>query len=111
MLLRALTHMRHGLSSSTGADMANYNVVIPTITSLCAHIGVSNSQVGLIIGACDIATVCSTMGASLRGQPSHPQQLVVPHACMHAACKALVSCLQHAASSIACLSTSVVPAG
>ena len=41
---------------------ANYNVVIPTVTRLCDHIGVSNSAVGLIIGCCDIATVMSTMG-------------------------------------------------
>ena len=45
-----------------GPVQANYNVVIPTVTRLCDHIGVSNSAVGLIIGCCDIATVMSTMG-------------------------------------------------
>lgn len=64
------------LNCNGAADMANYNVVIPTVTSLCEHIGVSNSQVGLIIGACDIATVCSTMGAPCR--PVTLQRLV-PH--------------------------------
>lgn len=42
-----------------GAD----NLIIPTITELCAHIGVPNSTVGIIIGCCDIATIPATMGA------------------------------------------------
>ena len=41
---------------------ANYNLVIPTITALCAHIGVSDSAVGLVIGCCDIATIFCTLG-------------------------------------------------
>ena len=44
------------------ADMASYNVIIPTITALCDHIGVSDSAVGLIIGMCDIATIFGTVG-------------------------------------------------
>lgn len=53
---------------NSGLYMANYNVVIPTITNLCSHIGVSNSYSGLIIGACDVATVVSTIGvAACRG--------------------------------------------
>lgn len=49
---------------NSGLYMANYNVVIPTITSLCAHIGVSKSFAGYIIGGCDVATVFSTLGES-----------------------------------------------
>ena len=47
---------------NSGLYMANYNLIIPTITDLCAHIGAPNSMVGVLIGACDIATVMSTMG-------------------------------------------------
>jgi hypothetical protein len=38
------------------------NLIIPTITELCHHIGVPNSTVGIIIGCCDIATIPATMG-------------------------------------------------
>lgn len=44
---------------------ANYNLVIPTITALCAHIGVSDSAVGFVIGCCDIATIFGTLGGLL----------------------------------------------
>lgn len=47
---------------NSGLFMANYNVVIPTITSLCGHIGVPNSWAGFIIGSSDVATVLSTFG-------------------------------------------------
>ena len=47
---------------NSGLYMANYNVVIPTITQLCNHIPVSTAYSGLVIGTCDIATVVSTIG-------------------------------------------------
>ena len=42
--------------------MANYNLILPPITEVCRHIGVKNSMVGIIVGACDIATVFGTVG-------------------------------------------------
>ncbi|KAK9838252.1 hypothetical protein WJX81_000293 [Elliptochloris bilobata] len=50
---------------NSGLYMANYNLVIPTVTKLCEHIGVSNSAVGIIIGCCDIATIPGTLGYSI----------------------------------------------
>ena len=47
------------------------NLIIPTITELCAHIGVPNSTVGIIIGCCDIATIPATMGAHTRSSHLH----------------------------------------
>ncbi len=45
--------------------MANYNLIIPTITELCRKIGVPNAMVGIIIGCCDIATIPGTVGVCL----------------------------------------------
>lgn len=42
--------------------MANYNLVIPTVTELCRKIGVPNAMVGIIIGCSDIATIPGTVG-------------------------------------------------
>lgn len=42
--------------------MANYNLVIPTVTELCRKINVPNAMVGIIIGCCDIATIPGTIG-------------------------------------------------
>lgn len=50
---------------NSGLYMANYNLVIPTITRLCAHLNVSNSVVGLVIGCCDVATIPGTIGGFL----------------------------------------------
>lgn len=44
--------------------MANYNLIIPTITELCHKIGVPNAMVGIIIGCSDIATIPGTVGAA-----------------------------------------------
>ena len=55
---------------NSGLYMANYNLILPPITEVCAHIGVKNSMVGIIVGACDIATVFGTVGrASLLPRP------------------------------------------
>ena len=55
---------------------ANYNLVIPTITALCAHIGVSDSAVGLVIGCCDIATIFGTLGMpTFHGHEADDQSL------------------------------------
>ena len=48
---------------NSGLYMANYNLILPPITEVCRHIGVKNSMVGIIVGACDIATVFGTVGA------------------------------------------------
>lgn len=48
-----------------GLYMANYNLVIPTVTELCRKIAVPNAMVGIIIGCCDIATIPGTIGAPL----------------------------------------------
>jgi len=37
--------------------------VIPTVTKLCDHIGVSSAAVGFIIGCSDVATIPGTLGA------------------------------------------------
>ena len=47
---------------NSGLYMANYNLILPPITEVCRHIGVKNSMVGIIVGACDIATVFGTVG-------------------------------------------------
>lgn len=59
------------------------NLIIPTITELCAHIGVPNSTVGIIIGCCDIATIPATLGLLTlphQGGSSHCRALVVGRA-------------------------------
>ena len=66
---------------NSGLYMANYNVVIPTITRLCNHIHVSNSYAGLIIGGCDLATVVSTVG---EWQGPGQQHLILPVLQLHA---------------------------
>ncbi|BDA46399.1 SPX domain-containing membrane protein At1g63010 [Coccomyxa sp. Obi] len=50
---------------NSGLYMANYNLVIPTITELCRKIGVPNAMVGIIIGCSDIATIPGTVGYSI----------------------------------------------
>ena len=50
---------------NSGLYMANYNLILPPITEVCRHIGVKNSMVGIIVGACDIATVFGTVGRAL----------------------------------------------
>lgn len=49
-------------SMCAGLYMANYNLVIPTVTELCRKIGVPNAMVGIIIGCSDIATIPGTVG-------------------------------------------------
>ena len=51
--------------------MANYNLIIPTITELCRKIGVPNAMVGIIIGCCDIATIPGTIGGLLPSPHIH----------------------------------------
>ncbi|KAK9906755.1 hypothetical protein WJX75_007454 [Coccomyxa subellipsoidea] len=50
---------------NSGLYMANYNLVIPTVTELCRKIAVPNAMVGIIIGCCDIATIPGTIGYSI----------------------------------------------
>ena len=55
---------------NSGLYMANYNLILPPITEVCRHIGVKNSMVGIIVGACDIATVFGTVGELPHNLPS-----------------------------------------
>ncbi|CAL5227554.1 g10545 [Coccomyxa viridis] len=61
---------------NSGLYMANYNLILPPITEVCRHIGVKNSMVGIIVGACDIATVFGTVGYSIWTNTNYKNPLI-----------------------------------
>eukprot|EP00884_Botryococcus_braunii_P019635 jgi/Botrbrau1/6355/Bobra.0098s0014.1 len=61
---------------NSGLYMANYNLVIPTLSALCNHIGVDPAMVGLVIGCCDVTTVLGTMGYSIWTNTSYKWPLL-----------------------------------
>lgn len=48
--------------ASAGLYMANYQLVIPTVSRFLQHMGVDQSAAGLVIGCCDIASIPGTVG-------------------------------------------------
>ena len=48
--------------ASAGLYMANYQLVIPTVSRFLQHMGVDQSAAGLVIGCCDIASIPVTVG-------------------------------------------------
>ena len=48
--------------ASAGLYMANYQLVIPTVSRFLHHMGVDQSAAGLVIGCCDIASIPVTVG-------------------------------------------------
>ena len=48
--------------ASAGLYMANYQLVIPTVSRFLQHMGADLSAAGLVIGCCDIASIPVTVG-------------------------------------------------
>ncbi len=48
--------------ASAGLYMANYQLVIPTVSRFLQHMGADPSAAGLVIGCCDIASIPVTVG-------------------------------------------------
>ncbi|KAK9832195.1 hypothetical protein WJX74_002578 [Apatococcus lobatus] len=51
--------------ASAGLYMANYQLVIPTVSKFLQHMGVDQSAAGLVIGCCDIASIPVTVAYSV----------------------------------------------
>ena len=85
--------------ASAGLYMANYQLVIPTVSRFLQHMGVDQSAAGLVIGCCDIASIPVTVGGHHAAilqyttaihTPYYPYEISLYYIYSEASCHALL---------------------